>query len=319
MGSDPGRPLRVVSVSRGSSRRDAAVEMELLGRPVRLERIGTDGDLHAAARLYAELKDEVDAFGLGGTDLELRVGPRRYRIRESAALARHAGATPVLCGAGLKTTLERRAVDALDARFGWRGRSVLLPSAVDRWGMAEALARHGAALTIGDLAFLLGVPVALHDLRRLERLARVIAPVTVRLPFAWLYPTGAKQDRAVEGWRARWFETAEVVAGDFLLIARYAPPDLTGTVVLTNTTTADDLRDLTARGVRAVATTTPRIDGRSLPTNLLEAAFVAVAGRHPLSDADLDAMVEEAGLAPDVHEPGAASPAGDAAPSHLGA
>jgi hypothetical protein len=74
-----------------------------------------------------------------------------------------------------------------------------------------------------------------------------------------------------------------------------------------------------------VATTTPRIDGRSLPTNLLEAAFVAVAGRFPLSDADLAAMVAEAGLAPDVWRP---DPPGaprvrrvpaPAAPSELGA
>lgn len=321
MEHDPGRPLRVVSVSRGSSKRDARLEMELLGRHVVLERIGTDGDLRAAARLYAELRDEVDAFGLGGADLELRIAGRSYRIRESTALARHAGATPVVCGTGLKTTLEARAVGALDARFRWRGRRVLMPSAADRWGMAEALARHGAVLTIGDLAFLLGVPVALHDLARFERVVRVLAPAVTQLPFAWLYPTGDKQDRAVEGWRARWFEEAEVVAGDFLLIARYAPPDLTGKVVLTNTTTAENLGDLATRGVRAVATTTPRIAGRSLPTNLLEAAFVAVAGRHPLPPAELDAMVEEAGLAPHVWsapEPGAASVADDTG-SELGA
>lgn len=297
---DPARPLRVVSVSRGSSKRDATLEMELLGRHVRLERQGTDGDLREAARRYAELKDDVDAFGLGGADLELRIAGRVYRIRESVALARHAGRTPVVCGAGLKQTLERRAVDALDASFAWSGKRVLLPSAADRWGMAEALARHGAALTIGDLAFLLGMPIALHDLARFERLARWIAPLTVRLPLAWLYPTGERQDSSVAGWRAAWFEHADVVAGDYHLIARYAPDDLSGTVVLTNTTTERNLTELAARGVAAVATTTPRISGRSLPTNLLEAAFVAIAGRHPLSAADLEVLVEEAGLTPDV-------------------
>ena len=294
------RPLRVVSVSRGSSRRDARVEMTLLGRRVVLERRGTDGDLTRAAALYEELRDDVDAFGLGGADLELRVGARRYRLRESVRLARHAGTTPVVCGAGLKGTLERRAVAALADDIGWQGRRVLLPSAVDRWGMAEALAAAGAQLTIGDFAFLLGLPVAMRDLARFERVVRVVAPVVVRVPIDWIYPTGAKQEAAVQGWRARWFAQAEVLAGDWHLIQRYAPPDLSGKIVLTNTTTAEDLADLARRGVRSVATTTPRIDGRSLPTNLLEAAFVAVAGRHPLPQADLDAMVAEAGLAPDV-------------------
>lgn len=297
---DRERPLRVVSVSRGSSRRDARVEMTLLGRHVVLERRGTDGDLRRAAELYETLRSEVDAFGLGGADLELRVGARRYRMRESVRLARHAGSTPVVCGAGLKGTLERRTVAALAEEIGWAGRRVLLPSAVDRWGMAEALAAAGAQLTIGDFAFLLGLPLKVHDLTRFERLVRVIAPVVVRVPIDWIYPTGAKQEATVQGWRARWFAQAEVLAGDWHLIQRYAPSDLTGITILTNTTTASDLADLAERGVRRVATTTPRIDGRSLPTNLLEAAFVAVAGRHPLPQADLDAMVAEAALAPDV-------------------
>jgi hypothetical protein len=294
------RPLRVVSVSLGSSRRDASVEMELLGRRVRLERRGTDGDRERAAQLFEGLRDEVDAFGLGGADLELRIAGRSYRLRESVRLVRHAGATPVVCGAGLKATLERRSVEALADEIGWLGRRVLLPSAADRWGMAEALAEAGADLTIGDFAFLLGLPLAMHDLARFERAVRVVAPIVVRFPIDWIYPTGAKQESSVGGWRARWFERAEVLAGDWHLIRRYAPDDLSGTTILTNTTTAQDLADLERRGVVRVATTTPRIDGRSLPTNLLEAAFVAVAGGHPLPPADLAALVDEAGLAPDV-------------------
>lgn len=297
---DRERPLHVVSVSRGSSRRDARVEMDLLGRHVILERRGSDGDVRRAGALYESLRDHVDAFGLGGADLELRVAGRRYRLRESVRLARHAGATPVVCGSGLKGTLERRTVTALAGDVDWPASHVLLPSAVDRWGMSEALRDAGARLTIGDFAFLLGIPLAMHDLTRFERVVRVIAPVVVRAPIDWIYPTGAKQESAERGWRARWFADADVLAGDWHLIARYAPDRLDDKAIVTNTTTAENLTDLQARGARLVATTTPRIDGRSLPTNLLEAAFVAVAGRHPLPDADLAVMVEEAKLEPDV-------------------
>lgn len=305
--SDPTRPLRVVSVSRGSSQRDAKVEMDLLGRHLILERRGTDGDIRRAAQLYEELRDHVDAFGLGGTDLELRVGSRSYRFRESVRLVRHAGTTPVVCGAGLKGTLERRTVAALADRIDWPTSQVLLPSAVDRWGMSEALRDAGASLTIADFAFLLGLPIPMHDLDRFERAVRLIAPVVVLAPIAWIYPTGAKQERAEVGWRARWFAGADVLAGDWHLIARYAPERLDGKAIVTNTTTAANLADLESRGARLVATTTPRIDGRSLPTNLLEAAFVAVAGRHPLPQADLEAMVAESGLEPDVWTPDGAS------------
>ena len=293
-----------MSVSQGSKTRDAHVRMTLLGREIVLERIGTDGDVVEAARTYERLRGEVDAFGLGGADMDLVMGERRWRIRESARLARHAGDVPVVCGAGLKGTLERRAVRMLDARFGWRGRSVLIPSAVDRYGMAQALDEHGADLLLGDFAFLLGVPLRLTDLSALERWAGRVAPLVVQLPMRWIYPTGARQESSAIDWRTRWFEGRDVVAGDYHLIARFAPERMEGTIVVTNTTTDADLANLARKGVAAVATTTPRIEGRSLPTNLLEAAFVAVAGRFPVPQADLAAMVEEAELAPAVWTPG---------------
>ena len=43
---------RAVSISIGSSTRDKAVEIELLGETVRLERIGTDGDMEKKLPVY---------------------------------------------------------------------------------------------------------------------------------------------------------------------------------------------------------------------------------------------------------------------------
>lgn len=300
--SDTARPLRVVSVSRGSRRRDARIETSLLGRRLLLERRGVDGDLREAARLYRELAPEVDAFGLGGADLFFEVAGRRYPIRESVALARHAGDTPVVCGAGVKDTLERDAVARLEPIIGWRGRRVLVTSAVDRYGMSEALHEHGAELLLGDLIYGLGIPVPLRSLERLRQVARVVLPVVTRLPVAWMYPTGAKQDVSVGGWRSRWVEEVEVVAGDYLFLGRYLPESLAGRTLLTNTTTGDDLERLRALGARRVVTATPRLEGRSLPANLLDAALVAIAGRHPLSRADYRELLDEAALTPDVVE-----------------
>jgi len=57
---------RAVSISLGSSKRDKAVEVELLGQKVSIERIGTNGDMEKAAHLYKEMDGKVDAFGVGG-------------------------------------------------------------------------------------------------------------------------------------------------------------------------------------------------------------------------------------------------------------
>ena len=59
---------RAVSISIGSSKRNKAVEVTLLGETVSIERIGTDGDMEAAALKYKELDGKVDAFGVGGAD-----------------------------------------------------------------------------------------------------------------------------------------------------------------------------------------------------------------------------------------------------------
>ena len=69
-----------VSISLGSSKRDKTVEVELLGEQVRIERIGTDGDMEKAAQLYKDLDGEVDAFGVGGADLGVLVDERWYPL-----------------------------------------------------------------------------------------------------------------------------------------------------------------------------------------------------------------------------------------------
>lgn len=292
------RTLRVVSVSLGSRHRNAERSIHLLGRKVHVERVGVDGDIQQAARVLAERRTEVDAFGLGGTDLLLHAAGRTYLFTESARLAQAAGGTPIVCGAGLKRTLERRAVEALNAHLHWRDKHILIPSAVDRWGMAETLEDFGARLRIADLAFLLGVPITLRRLERFKPWVRAIAPVATRLPVRMLYPTGASQRTFRGGWRSRLWRQVDAVAGDFHLIRRDMPARLDGIGILTNTTTEEDLQEFWSRGAAWVATTTPRVDGRSLPTNLLEAAFVAVSGGGYLMEGQLRKLVDQADLQP---------------------
>jgi hypothetical protein len=293
---------RAVSVSIGSSKRDVVVEIELLGQPLRIERRGTDGDLSRAAALIRELDGQVDAIGLGGLDLFFVAGGRRYYLRDGERLAREARNTPVVCGAGLKDSLERIVVEQLDERFHWQGKRVLMVSGVDRFGMAEALAQHGAQVRYGDLIFALGLPIPLNDIRQLTWAARLLLPVFTKLPISWLYPTGKAQESVTVDGRSRHFEWADVIAGDFHFIRRYAPQRLDGKVILTNTTTQGDVEDMRRRGVAQLITTTPRYDGRSLPTNLLEAALVAAAGRFPLSSEEYRELIREAGLEPRIEE-----------------
>jgi hypothetical protein len=287
------KPLYVVSVSLGSATRDSIARAEILGRVITIERRGTDGDLGKAAQLISELDGEADAIGLGGIDLYLVAGARRYKMRDAARLAAGAGSTPVVDGSGLKDTLERQAIQFLQREniVNFRGKNVLLTCAVDRFGLAEELVKVGARCTFGDFLFILNAPIPIRNLRAIRRLGAFILPVACRLPFKMLYPTGEKQteiksNKTVE----KWFTQNEIIAGDFLLIRRFLPENLRGKIILTNTVTKADIELLRARGLKTLITTTPEFNGRSFGTNVMEGVFAALGAR---SEREYSALLEQ--------------------------
>jgi len=296
-------PLHVVSVSLGSTRRDSVGTAQFLGREVQIERRGTDGDMTRAISLIKELDGHVDAIGLGGIDLYLMAAGKKFVIRDALRMARAATITPVVDGSGLKHTLERRTLQRLQERgdVDFRGKRVLLVAGVDRFGMAETLPELGAITHYGDLIFSLGIPIPITRLRTLSLLAHTLLPIICAVPFSWIYPTGEKQNQTVAKYH-RFFEWADVIAGDFLYILRYMPPRLDGKIIITNTTTADDLAQLRQSGASMLVSTTPEIGGRSFGTNAMEGVIVALAGKRPeeMTPQDYQTYLEQLGWEPRV-------------------
>jgi hypothetical protein len=292
-----------VSVSLGSSKRDKRVEIELMGERVTIERRGTDGDTDRATALFTELDGQVDALGVGGIDLWVEMGPKRYPLHAAHKLVRGVRQTPVVDGCGLKNTLERQVVPAMVEALGpelAKGR-VLLTAGVDRYGMTLSFFEHGYEVVCADLMFALSIPIPVRSLAGLKRTARLMMPIAGRLPISVLYPTGAKQE-VIEPKYTKWYDWASVVAGDCHYIKRHMPDDLRGKVIVTNTTTPTDMALFQERGVRTVVTTTPEFDGRSFGTNMMEAALTAVAAKgRPLTHSELEAMIQELQLRPVVH------------------
>ncbi len=307
-----GRSRHVVSISLGSSKGDKRVETDLLGQPFIIERIGTDGDYRAFCQRIRELDGKVDAIGLGGIDLALIAGTRRYYIRDAVRAIRGIR-TPVVDGSGIKLSWERHLIlKVLPDQIGLslRGRRVLLVSSVDRYGMAEAFTEAGADVVFGDLMFGLGIPIGLRGLTTIKVLAAILLPVLTRGPFTWLYPTGHKQEQVTPKF-GRAYRWAEVIAGDAHLIKRFMPDDLSGKTLLTNTITEADVVALRRRNLALLITTTPEMDGRSFGTNVLEAILVALSGRRPeeLTPADYLEWIQRAGFRPRVERLTAAAAA----------
>ncbi|HEY74663.1 MAG TPA: quinate 5-dehydrogenase [Thermoflexia bacterium] len=295
---------RAVSVSLGSSTRDKKVTLTLLGEEITLERIGTDGDVQRAIQLYNELDGKVDAFGVGGIDLGFHVAGRYYPLHSAQKLVAGVHRTPVVDGGGLKHTLERRVAQFIEERIGdqIQPKRVLIPSGVDRYGMVLSFAEAGYEMIIGDLAFALGLPIPMRTVRAFHILVRILLPILSYLPLDWLYPTGEKQEETVPKFES-WYQWATVIAGDCLYIKRHMPERLDGKVIVTNTTTETDVELFRERGVRYLVTSTPRLEGRSFGTNVMEAALVALAGKgRPLSREELEEWLDRLGLEPTIQK-----------------
>lgn len=295
---------RAVSISIGSSKRNKAVEVELLGEQVSIERIGTDGDMQKAAELYKELDGKVDAFGVGGADLGLMVDEKWYPLYSVRPMVKNIQKTPVVDGAGLKNTLENQLASYIDAQVGdyvaEKGKTVLITSGADRWGMTKSFVDAGYECVFGDLMFGLGLPIPVRTVNGLKTLAALVMPIAGRLPFEWIYPTGEKQEKRIPKWE-NYYQWATVISGDCHYIKRHMPDDMAGKIIATNTTTLADVEMFRKAGVKYLVTSTPVLEGRSFGTNMMEAALIAVSGKgRALSHQELNTLLDQLGFEPQI-------------------
>jgi len=169
--------------------------------------------------------------------------------------------------------------------------------------MAEGLIEAGCEMAFGDLIFCLNIPIPLHSFRSIEIFARLLLPVLVYVPIKYLYPTGEKQEKSNLKY-VKYFQDADIIAGDYLGISQYMPKDMGGKIVITNTVTSSNVEDLKKRGVNYLITTTPEFEGRSFGTNVFQATLVAISGKSPeeLQPEDYLKLIEKTGFKPRIEK-----------------
>jgi hypothetical protein len=275
-----------VSVSLGSSKRN---------KSVKIERIGTDGDMEKAAQLYKEMDGQVDAFGVGGADLGLMVDEKWYPLHSVKSMVRFIKKTPVVDGTGLKITLEHRVTPYMDAHLGdyiasHGGKKALVTMGADRWGLTIGLVEGGYECVFGDLMFGLGVGIPLRKISSIKRLASLLMPIA------------EKQEVRIPKFE-KYYSWATVIAGDRHYIMRHLPDNMSGKIVITNTTTESDVELFKSAGIQFLVTATPVIEGRSFGTNMMEAALIAVSGKgRQLTYQEYDKLLNELKFEPKIME-----------------
>ena len=301
-----------LSISIGSSKRDKAHVINIFGQDIHIQRIGTNGDMKKARQMFRENDGKVQAFGVGGTDLGLFVSDKWYPLHSVSSLVKDVVQTPVVDGCGLKNTLEARSAEVLEDEIGVYlnqvGRQALVMTAVDRFGLLCSFVGAGYECIFGDMLFSLGIRLPIHHERGVKRLADTLLPIVSRVPFKWVYPVGEKQHQRKP--KFTWaFQWASVIAGDCHYITRFMPDDMSGKVVVTNTTTPADIELFKNAGVKFLVTTTPIYDGRSFGTNMMEAALLAAVDYKEKVDyrnfktyfAFIDDLVNKVGFRPQCH------------------
>ncbi len=299
---------KILSISVGSSSRDHTTRHTFLGQECELSRQGTDGDFDKAVQRYADLDGKVDAFGVGGVEFFLRVGKRRYYFRDVSRIRRAVKISKIGDGNGVKGLLERRAFAALEKYLNekenrtLKDMPALLTTAVDRYGMGEAMYDAGLDLTIGDLMFTLGLPFPVRKLSTVRVLGALLLPVITKMPFQWFYALGSEQDKPPQPKWDKYYKRATVLGGDFIQIRQYMPDDLTGKIIVTNTTTAKNVEELRKRNLHILVTVTPRLEGRSFGTNVMEATLLALMDKPQAEVADTDflELIERIPLEPNI-------------------
>jgi len=200
--------------------------------------------------------------------------------------------------------LETRVMHYVEQQLGdqIQPKTAFLVAGITRYGMTMSFINAGYECVFGDLMFGLDIPIALRGIKLVENVARMLLPIVGRMPLSMLYPTGEKQLEVTPKYE-KHYQGNTVTAGDWLYIKSHLPEDMTDKIIVTNTTTPEDVELLKARGVKYLVTTTPVMDGRSFGTNMLEAALVAAAGKgRTLTVEELNQIIDELEIKPQIRE-----------------
>ena len=233
-------------------------------------------------------------------DLYLPLGDREYPLYAALDLVRGVKTTPVVDGRGLKHTLERRVFELAKPMLPEipRFKQAFVPVVVDRPGLGEAASEVSERVVIGDLMVALGIPIPIYGMKSYAKVAKWMLPVVSHFPMSMLF-YGSNKDEVLKPKFVKFWEESDLLAGDFLFMRKYVPHDLMGKWVVTNTTTEKNVEFLRERGVKMLITTTPRYEGRSFGTNMMEAALTAYAGLgRVLTKAELNHLIDELKLEP---------------------
>ncbi len=306
--ADP--PLLVVEISLGAAERDHDVTVEFLGRPVRLVRIGTDGDLHTAETLVRRWGALADAVAVNGAAEALATGSLTTdpvdAIRQLMDAAADGTATD---GRRLHEVLQEWSVRWVQNEMpGYFSNARTIVLGADHARTVGVLREFTDNIHLQQPGPGTGLAARLTPGPLLGAAARAVTWPLRQVNAAVRDDTLLPADLVNRSWLAHRPEDSDVVVAAYHELVSFGFTDLHGKAVITSAVTDEQLADLAARDVDLVVDTTPQPYDVTIDVATLEAmmrATVRAPGGAPerLRDDDLLEIILTAGLSPRLLQP----------------
>lgn len=279
----------VVNVSLTGPERDHDTTVTFLGKPFRIVRRGTDGDVAAARALVREWAPEAAVLAVTG-------------LRDAQAAA---GSTPVTDGAQLLEVLQEWAVRRVDTEmpgYFTNARTVVL-GGQNHDRVTRILREHTQNIEFADPLLRLDLPARLHVNPILGLAADVVGDAAA-LPLR-MVPDGLRTQAGSPGRLAaralarRAARECDVLVATYDELAGFGLEDLAGKTLITSAISEERLSELGDRGVDLVVDMTPQPFDVTVSAAALQALMIAsVQSGSMLTNDDLLDMIVTAGLEP---------------------
>ena len=294
--------VTVVNISLSGPGRDYDEEVEFLGTPLRVVRIGVDGSIDRAIETLKAWADRAAAIGISGMSDARTAGTLHGN---EGRLDKAVEALPnvrVTHGHRLRDVLQEWIVRHVAAEMPgyFANARVVVLGGRNHYRTTRVLHESTDNMTFADPVEEYGLDSLANSYAGFEKLLSASGWVVDKIPSPLVSVATAPGRRIMDSKVSKALADADVLVATYEELSQYDIPNLHGKAVITSAVDEERLADLAARNVDLVMDNVPQPFDFSVNEATLEAMMLAVSGADSsrLSDDDLLEILQSAEFTP---------------------
>ena len=292
----------VVNISLSGPGRDYDEEVEFLGKPMRVVRVGADGSVDRAVELLNEWAGKADTIGVSGIGDAKTAGTLKGDEGKLAkAMAGTKGAR-VTDGHRLRDVLQEWTVRFVGGEMPgyFANARVVVLGGANHFRTTRVLHESTENFTFTDPIMEYGIDDLANSYSALEKVLSASEWVVDKIPGSLVHVATAPGRKIIDSKVTGAFKDADVIVGTWEELAQHELPNLHGKAVITNYVDDERIAELKARDVDLILDNVPQPFDFSVNEATLEAMMLAVGGAEEgrLTDDDLLEILQSAEFTP---------------------